>query len=773
MRRINDAKLLDTLQKRILDFHTSHQKSLQELNRKVDALNLSMDDIKEILKQAHNSSATSSGSVLPRLRAAIPANTSIFHGRDALVAKLVGVLTSNVDGQKRPHVCLLGPGGMGKTSTALAVMADPKMRKHFPEKNQIWVPCVKATSLSLFLDTLYSSLGATQNSGDTLSDIISEIKSSSEPLVILLDNFETPWNVEESRSEIEQILEALDQIVHITIFITMRSSIPPCDGKHWQSFKIEEVDEEAARQIYLDVCPAGCNDGDLLVLLKSLGCMPLAITLMAKLAKTTGLGADKLLENYQRKGTMMLGHGVDAKHSLDICIGLSVESPPIIRCPQAYTLLVSLAMLPVGTTYDTLNKWWAPDFPDLLGALQILSETALIQWREAHYFVLPVIRSYILDSDPSRFPSDARGAMITSACHFLEQHNSSPGDPSYKEHAQALSVEEGNLQAILLSTTNPEPGLVEAFLVLAEHQLSLRPRLEVIEHVLKLAQMENNPILVGNALTCHGKLLLRLDHCDDALKQHTDAHKTFLGIPNEQLAARSLLQSVEVYLYMDTGQLELYQKKLDLVMKAKTVFEQHNDGPGIALSLFYFGAVKGQHGYQTEGINSLNRAWELFQDYGDALYVAKCLYLLETVYYWSKRYDEALKAGKAAIQQYEDLGQYSGEQGVHIRMLGKILFMKGDYTAAFDLMIGALGTCKSYGCPADIAHTLEIIGRIWIKMDQQENAQGAYKEAISDVRARAGLKSPGLGRALPGQGLMISQARPIMWAWAGLGRARA
>ena len=44
---------------------------------------------------------------------------------------------------------------------------------------------------------------------------------------------------------------------------------------------------------------------------------------------------------------------------------------------------------------------------------------------------------------------------------------------------------------------------------------------------------------------------------------------------------------------------------------------------------------------------------------------------------------------------------------------------------------------------------------------------------ISDVRARAGLKSPGLGRALPGQGLTISQARPIMWAWAGLGRARA
>jgi hypothetical protein len=39
----------------------------------------------------------------------------------------------------------------------------------------------------------------------------------------------------------------------------------------------------------------------------------------------------------------------------------------------------------------------------------------------------------------------------------------------------------------------------------------------------------------------------------------------------------------------------------------------------------------------------------------------------------------------------------------------------------------------------------------------------------SDVLGRAGLKSPGLGRALPSLGLSESKAQPAEWAWAGPG----
>ena len=233
------------------------------------------------------------------------------------------------------------------------------------------MPCVKATSPSLFLDTLYSSLGTTQKSGDNLKDIVSEMNSSSEPLHLLLDNLETPWN--ESRSETERILYKIDRIPHVTIFITMRASIAPCNGDGWQSFQIEQVDEKAARQIYLDICPAGKNDPKLSVLLHTLGHMPLAITLMANLAKSFDWDASKLIEKYERIGTGMVGQGEDANHSLNMCISLSVHSTPMEKRPEAYKLLSTLAMLPVGTTDDALEKWWACDSPNLVGALQVRS----------------------------------------------------------------------------------------------------------------------------------------------------------------------------------------------------------------------------------------------------------------------------------------------------------------------------------------------------------------------------------------------------------------
>ncbi|KAG6913714.1 hypothetical protein DXG01_004749 [Tephrocybe rancida] len=128
-------------------------------------------------------------------RSTMPANTSIFHGRHPIVAELASIIT-------RPspqHICLLGPGGMGKTSTALAVMEHADVHAYFTDQ-LVWVPCVKATSLSIFLDTLHTSLGIATKSLNPLNDILSYLKGLSVPIVLLLDNFETPWNTNDIES---------------------------------------------------------------------------------------------------------------------------------------------------------------------------------------------------------------------------------------------------------------------------------------------------------------------------------------------------------------------------------------------------------------------------------------------------------------------------------------------------------------------------------------------------------------------------------------------
>ncbi|KDR71703.1 hypothetical protein GALMADRAFT_229257 [Galerina marginata CBS 339.88] len=730
-RQINDAKFLHVLEQEILAFHNSHQKSLDDMSRKVDHLQTTMDDLKIILDENHeHEQLSTSATCRRRPRAKIPAKGAILRGRDALVAQLVQILISNLDGQKRSHICLLGPGGMGKTSTALAVMADPNLKNHFAEQNRIWVPCVKATSYSLLLDTLYNSLGTTQNTGDTLQDILSGIHSSKKPVILLLDNFETPWNLAESRSDTEQLLNELDQIPHVSLFITMRSSIPPCDGKQWLPFEIEAVDDVAARQIYLDIYPASSDDPKLSALLQILGYMPLAITLTAKRAATTKLGAEELFEEYQRVGTTMLGRGGDAKHSVDVSISLSIDSPPMKAHKEAFELLAILSMLPVGTTYDGLKKWWASNLRDLTGALEVLCETALVQRRGDHYSVLPVIQSYTLDN--SRFPDHVRTEMITSACKFLGEHKSSPGDLFFKEHSDALSDGEVNLQAVLLKAQDPDPNLIEAFLILAAYQLSTRPRLEVIRYALKLArELEGHQSLLGEVLTCYGRILLYLDRYEPAEKYFVEARQIFLSIANEKRAAHCWLNLVELYRARSDRD---FEKELPLVMGAKSAFERLNDTEGVALSLYYRGIIYGQNG-DPLGIQYLTDARERFQNLGDRLNQAKCTYELQWAHYWTMNFDKAVEFGEAAIKEYQDILQYSG---LAIQLLGRTLFMIGDYPLALQKLVDALPICKSYGRPTDIAQTLEMIGRAWAKMGQIADAQGVYLEAMRYYSAISG-----------------------------------
>ncbi|KAG6855669.1 hypothetical protein H0H87_012294, partial [Tephrocybe sp. NHM501043] len=153
-RNIEHTEMLSRHEQQIAAFYAQQQKFL-------DNIQVTMDKVEALLNERLPQADALSPS--PR-RAVIPANSSIFHGRDSIVEELASIIT----GASRRHICVLGPGGMGKTSTALAVMGHENVKAHFSDDLRIWVPCVKATSVSLFLETLHSSLGISKKSGNTL-----------------------------------------------------------------------------------------------------------------------------------------------------------------------------------------------------------------------------------------------------------------------------------------------------------------------------------------------------------------------------------------------------------------------------------------------------------------------------------------------------------------------------------------------------------------------------------------------------------------------------
>lgn len=95
-------------------------------------ISVTMKDVKAIMK---NNLPVTGSSPSISTRAAVPAHKSLFYGRDALVHDLVAHLTNSTNGQK--HTCILGAGGMGKTSTALAVMAHADVKIHYPDSQRV------------------------------------------------------------------------------------------------------------------------------------------------------------------------------------------------------------------------------------------------------------------------------------------------------------------------------------------------------------------------------------------------------------------------------------------------------------------------------------------------------------------------------------------------------------------------------------------------------------------------------------------------------------
>ncbi|KAG6826953.1 hypothetical protein H0H87_005950, partial [Tephrocybe sp. NHM501043] len=345
---------------------------------------------------------------LTNARATIPPNTAFFHGRDNSVSDLASVLVQST----RQHVCLLGPGGMGKTSTSLAVMTHVDVQARFPDECRVWVPCVKATSISLFLNTLCDSLGVSTKSGNPLRNIASQLKNSP-PIVILFDNFETPWNANES--EAEGILRSLHKIPCVTIFITMRGP--------WHLL----VTSHGTMSIFNRLTPPP--------LLKPIprGTLKAAPTptCLVYFRKLMHLTAKELIDEYKQQGTLVIGQGADAQTSMDKCIGLSVYSSRMKDNPEAFQLLCILSMLPDGTTFKMLSKWWAQELPNLPGALEVLKSTVLVQENGLTFYILPVVQHFVLH--PSWLLMQVQTSMIDAASAFLKKHKSKLGDPKYKD----------------------------------------------------------------------------------------------------------------------------------------------------------------------------------------------------------------------------------------------------------------------------------------------------------------------------------------------------
>ena len=704
------------------------------MDNKVDDIHNKVEDIhKYLFKSKRSATLRPSDAVV---RQEIPLKPEVFYGRDNFVEDIAQLLLQ----EETSRVCILGPGGMGKTSVSLAVVESPFIKERFPGGNLVWVPCIEATSATLLLEILYIQLQVPGDKQVTLEKIISELDASKQPRLILLDNFETPWNGSgETPKQVGDILRRLAMLSHVAILITMRGSYPPCENAiKWQSKNIESTDEAACLHIYHDINPGSEKDPDVVRLLAALGYMPFAVTLMAKLGVEGRSTAKDLLEDWLESGPDIFS---DPERNMNRSIRLSVESDLVKRNPNAITLLAILSLLPAGTTKENL-RWWAPTLKTSMipSAIATLSQAALLVENKREHsispvlFVVPVVQSFMQQQD--RIPEEIRKHIRSSCCEYVLAHAGRFDDLTFPENSKALAAEDTNIQSILFSLptsphTFPSDRTMEALIAFGWHRCDTKPNLEIANSVVTAAKDSGVERYIASAVWCLGKTHAQLGDLLSSYDYLQEAYRLFNTFFPAKVELRRFggLCGID---FVDTARLVLpVNRKGKVVSLARDVEKKCaalSDDLVHGRSLVTLGAVLHRAQQWKKALRYLDRARTMLKAVGNTYNLAEACQILSWVHSFEGRLPEALSAIEEAWK-YAKLTESISLQADISLDIGRILFNADRDTEAWEYLELSLMKASYVGNRFRVAQTLEYMGYGYLRRGDYQNAYGAYEAA--------------------------------------------
>ncbi|KAG8944544.1 hypothetical protein FRC03_002050 [Tulasnella sp. 419] len=659
----------------------------------------------------------------------MPACPKIF-GRDEYIAMTVSIIMSNTS----VRLAILGPGGMGKTSAALCIVHDAQAVSRFG-KNIIWVPCEQATSVNLLTELLGKNLlPPASSSSDRLGEIIAKLKGSGELYMLLLDNFETPWDIPGQQSQVGDILALLASIPTVSFIVTMRAGHPPASGTvQWTHPKLpplRPLEIDPANEAFLMIAPDAAGDAKLETLMKELDCVPLAVTLMARLAEA-GEQPSELLTQWRSERTKLLDQPEgDRRNSIEVSIKLSLESRLVKSNPDAINLLSVIAVLPAGASLSRIEEI-CPSMPKWRAALRILRNTALVYDSADRMFVqlLSPIRSYVLLHHPLQpaSVSDLHNAYFQLA----NKGWCDPGKVGFIENSKELDAEKVNLETILLRslTTASVADDGNTLIIQAAHHYSAYlywslPQTTILEEAITLARASRSDLL-PRCLKTLGMMLYKQGMFERAFASYSEAKSEFLQ-------ARNNLQAHQCGVCI--GECLRLMKRLDeaysLLKEERTELLELGDRINATRCSMSLGIMLIDQGKDEEAESMLEEARAEFIKEKDDHTAYECLRFLADLYINTERYDKAQSALEEVKERQLSVGDPIGALYCQTR-LGEVFCAQASYQEAWSLLEEARVELEKRGLRNDIyfAASLRWGGRAARMLGKYEEASSRLEEA--------------------------------------------
>ncbi|KAJ7041797.1 hypothetical protein C8F04DRAFT_1230249 [Mycena alexandri] len=411
--KINTSNIISKeIQKIQEEAHGRHQEVLDIIET------VSGSDSASSISKIYSGSYTSSNSI-----SLLPAEPKIFHGRESELADILELFS-----QGTPRIAILGAGGMGKTSLAVAVLHHSKVSMKF-HPNRFFVACDTATSKVELANQIGAHLGL--KPGNDLTQAVIKHLSSASSSLLILDNFETLWEPAEARKEIEEFLALLADITSLALMITMRGAERPSKVQWTRPFlpPLQRLAQDAAQKMFIDIADDRHSMEEVDQVLGLTDNMPLSINLLAHLVDAEG--CIEILSRWEIEKTSLISEGHDRRSNLELSISLSLASPRITSMPRCRDLLGLLSILPEGLSDVELMQ---SNFQinNILGCKATLLRTALAYTDDHNRLkALVPIREYMRKLFP---PADQ---MIRPLLRY------------FKELLQLYTVDGGKKSAVL------------------------------------------------------------------------------------------------------------------------------------------------------------------------------------------------------------------------------------------------------------------------------------------------------------------------------------
>jgi len=584
-----------------------------------------------------------------------------FFGRDGLIEKIVGFV------ENLTPTVLIGAGGIGKTSIALTVLHDDRIKRRFGDDRR-FIRCDKfPASLTHFLRRLSNVIGAGIKNPSDLSPLRPFL--SSKEMFIVLDNAESILDSRETNAqEIYNAVEELSQFSNICLCITSRISTVPPDCER---VEIPTLTMEAARDTFYRIYKHDESSDPINNILEQLEFHPLSITLLATVAHQNKWDTGQLVSEWDERRTDMLE--TEHNKSLSATIELTLSSAMFRELgPEARDLLGVVAFFPQGV--DEKNLDWL--FPTIPGRKKIFNKFCVLSltYQSGGFItMLAPLRDHLRPKDPKTSP-----LLCMTKDHYFDRLPTyiDPNGPKFGETRWIVS-EDVNVEYLLDIFTTIDANsrnVWDTCSSFIHHLYWHKPRLTLLG-----PRVEELP----DDHPCKPSCLFRLSRLFGEIGNHTECKRVL------------------------THTLELWRGQ--------------GDDHRVAEVLRDLCSANRLLGLYKEGIQCAEESLKISERLSDTTRQAWCLNELAWLLYKDEQLGAAKEAASRALNLFPEKGQESHVCDCH-RVLGKIYGSKGETEKVIHHYEIALEIASSFGRDDGLFSTHYDLAGLFSDQDRLDDA---------------------------------------------------